>query len=154
MDKLNFVAVCLYSWHFTCFCQTAVAPIDFRFFFSILFSNLLYSLHLLGGFLLTFNPNLGLPGGSVVENPPANAEGMGSIPGSSPGDENGNPLHYSLPGKSHGQRSLPGYSPWGCKRVRQDLATEQQQSQFTMYTLVIRFWEDAYRASDTKKIYQ
>ena len=103
MDKLNFVAVCLYSWHFTCFCQTAVAPIDFSFFFSILFSNLLYSLHLLGGFLLTFNPNLGLPGGSVVENPPANAEGMGSIPGSSPGDENGNPLHYSLPGKSHGR---------------------------------------------------
>ena len=22
-----------------------------------------------------------------------------------------------LPGKSHGQRSLAGYSPWGCKRV-------------------------------------
>ena len=25
-----------------------------------------------------------------------------------------------LPGKSHGQRSLGGYSPWGCKRVSQD----------------------------------
>ena len=23
-----------------------------------------------------------------------------------------------LPGKSHGQRSLVDYSPWGCKRVR------------------------------------
>ena len=22
---------------------------------------------------------------------------------------------HSLPGKSHGQRSLVGYSPWGCK---------------------------------------
>ena len=34
-----------------------------------------------------------------------------------------------LPGESHGQRSLVSYSPWGCKRVRQNLATEQQQKQ-------------------------
>ena len=32
-----------------------------------------------------------------------------------------------LAGESHGQGSLEGYSPWGCKRVRQDLVTEQQQ---------------------------
>ena len=34
-----------------------------------------------------------------------------SIPGSgrSPGEENGNPLQYSWPGKSHGQRMLVGY---------------------------------------------
>jgi len=25
------------------------------------------------------------------------------------------PTLASLPGKSHGQRSLAGYSPWGCK---------------------------------------
>ena len=31
-----------------------------------------------------------------------------------------------LPGKSHGQRSLVGYSPWGHKRVGQDLATKQE----------------------------
>ena len=30
----------------------------------------------------------------------------------SPGEGNGNPL---LPGKSHGRRSLIGYSPWGRK---------------------------------------
>ena len=34
-----------------------------------------------------------------------------------------------LSGKSHGQRNLagysPGYSPWGCKRVRHDLVTKQ-----------------------------
>ena len=30
-------------------------------------------------------------------------------------------------GKSHGQRTLAGYSPWGCKRVGQDLVTKQQQ---------------------------
>ena len=47
----------------------------------------------------------------VVKNPPAN-EGdvryVGLIPGSgrSPGGGHGNPLQYSLPGESHGQRSL------------------------------------------------
>ena len=32
-----------------------------------------------------------------------------------------------FPGKPHGQRSLTGYSPWGYKRIRHDLATKQQQ---------------------------
>ena len=32
------------------------------------------------------------------------------------------PTPVFLPGKSHGQRSLEGYSPWGCKRVRHDWA--------------------------------
>jgi len=47
-----------------------------------------------------------------------NAEDTGSIPGSgrSPGEGNGNPLdRVFLPGKSHEQRSLMGYSPWCCK---------------------------------------
>ena len=57
-----------------------------------------------------------------VKNPPANAGdaiGTGSIPvsGRSPGEGNGNPLQYSCLENSHGQRSLVGYSPWGC-RVR------------------------------------
>ena len=34
------------------------------------------------------------------------------------------PTLVFLPGESHGQRSLMGYSPWGCKRVGQDLATK------------------------------
>ena len=29
------------------------------------------------------------------------------------------PTPVLLPGKSHGQRSLAGYSPWGCKRFGQ-----------------------------------
>ena len=39
----------------------------------------------------------GLPGGSMVKNLPANAEDMGSVPGSgrSRGGGNGNPLQYS-----------------------------------------------------------
>ena len=58
------------------------------------------------------------PGGAVVKNLPTNARDtrdVGSIPGSgrSPGEGNGNPLQYSCLGKSHGQRSLAGYSPWG-----------------------------------------
>ena len=63
------------------------------------------------GILLCF------PCGSVVKNPPANAGDVGSIPGSggSPGETG------FLPGKSYGQRSQTGYSPWGCKRVGQDL---------------------------------
>ena len=32
-----------------------------------------------------------------------------------------------LPGKSHGQRTLADYSPWGHKRVRHDFSTKQQQ---------------------------
>ena len=53
----------------------------------------------------------------VVKNQPANAEEEGKIPGSGryPGEGNGNPPQYFLPGKSHGQRSLAGYSPWGHK---------------------------------------
>ena len=41
----------------------------------------------------------------------------GSIPGSGicPGERNGNPLQYSRLKKSHGQRSLAGYSPGGHK---------------------------------------
>ena len=59
---------------------------------------------------------MGIPGGSVVKNLPANAGDIrdaGSIPGlgRSPGLGNGNLLHSILAGKSHGQRSLGGYSP-------------------------------------------
>ena len=37
------------------------------------------------------------------------------------------PIPVFLPEKSHGQRSLAGYSPWGCKRVRHDLVTKQRK---------------------------
>ena len=65
----------------------------------------------------------------VVKNPPANARDLrdvGSNPGSgkSPGEENGNPLQF-LPGESHGQRSLAGYSSLGHKEsdTTEDLST-------------------------------
>ena len=58
----------------------------------------------------------------MVKNPPSNAEDSGdagSIPGlgRSPGGGNDNPLQYSFLGKSHGQRSLVGYSPWDHKEL-------------------------------------
>ena len=49
----------------------------------------------------------------MVKNLPAMQEGSISGSGRSPGEGNGNPVF--LPGKSHGWRSLAGYSPWGCK---------------------------------------
>ena len=56
---------------------------------------------------------------AVAKNLPANTGDTGSIPrlGRSPGEGDGNPLWYSCLGKFHGQRSLAGYSPWGCKEL-------------------------------------
>ena len=56
----------------------------------------------------------------VVKNAPANAgniRDMGLIPGSgrSPGGGHGKPLQYSCLENPHGQSSLVGYSPQGCK---------------------------------------
>ena len=56
----------------------------------------------------------------MIKNSPANAgniRDVGLITGSerSPGGRHSNPLQYFLPGESHGQRSLAGYSPWGRK---------------------------------------
>ena len=69
----------------------------------------------------------GFPGGSVVENPPANAGDVGSIPGQEDLlEKEMQPTPVFLPGKSHGQRSLAGYSRWGHKRVRHHLATKQR----------------------------
>ena len=62
---------------------------------------------------------MGFPGDSVVKKLPAKHGDLGSIPGlgSSPGEENDNPLQYSCLGKSQGQRSLGGSSPLGGKEL-------------------------------------
>ena len=54
----------------------------------------------------------------MIENLPASAGDAVLIPGSgqSPGEGNGNPLRYSCLGNlMNRERSLAGYSPWGCK---------------------------------------
>ena len=71
----------------------------------------------------------GFPGGSVVKNPPTNAGDVGFILGLGQGYplEKWQPIPVFLPEKSHGQRSLEGYSAWGRKRGRHKLLTKQQQ---------------------------
>ena len=62
--------------------------------------------------IMPFAASRGLPGGSVVKNPPAKAGDSGSIPGQDdPLEKETQPLPVSLPGKIHGQRSLAGYCP-------------------------------------------
>ena len=62
--------------------------------------------------------HVGFLGGSAVRNPPANAEDV-AFPGlgRSPCRRKWQPTPVFLPGKSHGQRSLVGYSPWGHKEL-------------------------------------
>ena len=50
---------------------------------------------------------------------PASAGDPGSNPGSGrlPWSRKWQPAPGFLSGKSHGQRSLAGYSPWGCKEL-------------------------------------
>ena len=79
------------------------------------------------GYGLAHPDYLGSQVGLVIKNSPANAGDIrvvDSIPGlgRSPGGGHGNPHHYSCLENPHGQRSLVGYSPWGCK-VGHDWAT-------------------------------
>ena len=70
-----------------------------------------------------------LPGGSDGKESSCKAGDPSSIPrlGRSPGGVHGNPLQYSCLEDPHGQRSLVGYSPWGCKEsdVTEWLSTAQ-----------------------------
>ena len=63
-----------------------------------------------------------------------NAGDWGSIPGSgiSPGEGNGNPLYYSCLEKSHGQKSLTGYTH-GIARVGHDLVTKSPPRKTRMW---------------------
>ena len=71
----------------------------------------------------------------MIKNLPATTGDVGLIPGSrrSPGEGNGNPFQYSCLGNPTDKRSLLDYSPWVCKRVGHDLATEQH-SNVNLYT--------------------
>ena len=64
----------------------------------------------------------GKHGGSDGKGAICDAGNLGSIPGSgrSPGESKWQPTPVFLPGESHGQRSLVGYSPWGRKESGHD----------------------------------
>ena len=61
--------------------------------------------------------SLGFPGSSESKESACNAGNSGLILGlgKSPGEWQPTPVF--LPGESHGQRSLAGYSPWGHKEL-------------------------------------
>ena len=60
----------------------------------------------------------GLPGGSVVKNPPAKQDTwLWSLVQEDCLENEKATTPVFLPGKSHGQRSLAGYSPWGHKEL-------------------------------------
>ena len=67
----------------------------------------------------TLDEVINFPGGSDGKASVYNMGDPGLIPGlgRSPGKGNGNPLQDYCLEKSHGQRSLVGYSPWGCKEL-------------------------------------
>ena len=70
----------------------------------------------------------------MVKNPPASVghirdTGLISGSGRAPWRRAWQPTPVFLPGESHGQRSLAGYSPWGCKeldRTELDKCTQKQ----------------------------
>ena len=71
-------------------------------------------MHFLSGILI-----LGFLGRSEGKESAYNVGDLGSIPqlGRSLGGGNGDPLQYSGLENPHGQRSMSGYSPWGCKEL-------------------------------------
>ena len=79
---------------------------------------------------------MGFPSGSVVKNPPADA-GMqvACLSQKIPWRRKCQCTPGLLSGKSHGQRSLVVYSPWGPqKTVGHDLDSKQQQQ--SLYTYI------------------
>ena len=67
------------------------------------------------------------PGGTLIKSLPANAGDtwIGKIPWK----RKWQPTPVFLPGKSHGQRSLEGYSPQGHKSIRHNITIYYQQQQ-------------------------
>jgi hypothetical protein len=77
----------------------------------------------------------------VVKSLSVSTGDTGLIPGlvRFPGVGRDNPLQYSFsPGKFHGESSLAGYSPWGCKESDTAEHTHITESHFcTTATLLI-----------------
>jgi len=89
----------------------------------------------------------GLPNDAAVNDSPAHTgdvRDLGSIPGSgrSPGGGDGD--HSSiLAGKSHGQRSLEGYSPWGHQELDAFKTTQQILDRVTLIILSVVYSLDS-----------
>ena len=71
---------------------------------------------------------MGFPGATVVKKFPAKQEMQVQSRGQEDPVEKKMATHsVFLLEKAHGKTSLEGYSPWGCKRVWQDIATKRPQ---------------------------
>ena len=77
----------------------------------------------------------------MVKDLACNARDLGSIPGfgRSPGGGHGNPLQDSGLENPHGQNSLVGYSPWGCKE------SDMTERLSTAAQLPLLIWGDRFR---------
>ena len=90
----------------------------------------------------------GFPGGLVVKHssPVAGDEsfipGFNSWLGTVPWRRKHQPTPVFLPGKSHGQRSLVGYCPWGCKAsdMTEQLSTHTISSTFSFSMKLYPLW--------------
>ena len=60
------------------------------------------------------------PGGTSGKEPTANAGDIRDLSREDPLEEAWQPIPVFLPGKSHGRKSLAGYSPWGSKELDTD----------------------------------
>ena len=64
----------------------------------------------------------------MIKNPPAKEETLVQSLVQEDPLEKEMATHSSILAQEIGQRSLAGYSPWGCKRVRHDLAAKHHHN--------------------------
>jgi len=83
---------------------------------------------------------LGLPGGTSGKEPTCQCRrhkrpGFDIWVGKIPWRRAWQPTPVFLPGESYGQRSLAGYSPWGCREVRVSLMKSLKD--YRIFTFII-----------------
>ena len=63
------------------------------------------------------------------------------------------PFPFFLPGKSHGERNLAGYSVWGCKRIWHDLAIKHEQHCWWAYLIQVPLLRSTISSGRTGAVY-
>ena len=125
---------------FSCFTLLSLSSLSLSLFFflSELTSKFIWqknlSLTLMKQFIIFNYPIYSFSSSSVVKNLPAKQEMWVQSMGckEDPWRRKWQPTPIFLPGKSHGWRSLAGYSSWGHKRVRHNLANEHACMHFNI----------------------
>ena len=81
--------------------------------------------------------HVGFPGCTVVKSPPASVGGIGN--GASVSESGRSTAPEFLSGNFHGQRSMAGYSPWGCKESNRTERTHTHKLHVT-FSVVLRIF--------------